>query len=264
MEPIKKLLEERANQLLKIKKEKEKALVKAPDGSLRLCKHGNKTQYYHRNNPKDFNGIYIKEKDIELARQLAQKDYDKKVFCCAEKELHAINKYLLSCPKTSVEEIYEGLHVARQKMIVPIKETDKEYVRKWQEEKYQVKAFHEDTPELYTAKGERVRSKSELIIADMLNQQGIPYKYEYPLYLRGIGKVYPDFTVLNISKRKEIFWEHFGMMDDPVYTEAAVKKIATYEQNGVFPGENLILTYETRKQPINQKLVRSLIEHYLK
>ena len=142
-------------------------------------------------------------------------------------------------------------------------ETDGEYIRKWQEEIYQGKEFYEDTPELYTLQGERVRSKSELIIADMLSKEGVPYRYEYPLYLRGVGRIYPDFTVLNIKKREEVFWEHFGMMDDPTYAEAAVKKIATYEQNGIFPGENLILTYETRKNPINQKVVMSLIEHYL-
>lgn len=64
MEQIKNLLETRENQLKQMKKEKEKALGKAPEGSLRICKHGNKTQYYHRNNPKDFNGVYIKEKNF--------------------------------------------------------------------------------------------------------------------------------------------------------------------------------------------------------
>lgn len=116
MEQIKDLLEARGNQLQQLKHEKEKASAKAPEGSLRLCKHGNRTQYYHRNNPQDFNGIYIKEKDMGLARKLAQKDYDKKVLCSVEKELNAISKYL---------------------------------------------------SELYTLKGERVRSKSELIIVDM-------------------------------------------------------------------------------------------------
>ncbi len=264
MGQIKEILEKRANELQQWKKEKEEALQKAPHGSLRLCKHGNKTQYYYRNNPKDSNGIYIKDKDIELAKKLAQKDYDKKVLCCAEKELNAISKYLLNCPEKSVEDIYEGLHIERQKIIVPIRETDEEYVRKWQEKEYQGKGFDEDAPEFYTIKGERVRSKSELIIADMLSKESIPYRYECPIRLRGMGKIYPDFTVLNINNRGEMLWEHFGMMDDPIYAEAAVKKIAIYEQNGIFPGENLIITYETRKNPINQKVVKGLIERYLK
>ncbi len=67
MEQIKNLLETREKQLLQIKKEKEKALRKVPKGSLRICKRGEKAQYYHRNNPKDFNGVYIREKDIGLA-----------------------------------------------------------------------------------------------------------------------------------------------------------------------------------------------------
>ena len=112
-------------------------------------------------------------------------------------------------------------------------------------------------------KGERVRSKSEVIIADMLSKEGIPYRYEYPLYIKGFGKIYPDFTVLNIKKREELLWEHFGMMDDAEYAEAAIRKIATYEQNGIYPGEKLILTYETRKNPINQRVINGLIEHFL-
>ena len=142
-------------------------------------------------------------------------------------------------------------------------DTDEEYVRKWQEEIYQGKLFYEDTPELYTLKDERVRSKSELIIADMLSNKEIPYKYECPLRLSGGVKVYPDFTVLNIKKREEMYWEHLGMMDDPEYVESAIRKIITYEQNGIYLGEKLILTYETRKQPISQKDVKRIIEHYL-
>lgn len=264
MEQIKEILQKRATQLQQLKKEKEKSLAKAPEGSLRLCQHGDKIQYYHRNNPKDFNGVYIKEKNIELAKQLAQKDYDKKVLGSAEKELDAINKFFLICPDKSAEQIYENLHEGRKRIITPIIETEEQYVQNWQEEIYQGKAFQEDMPELYTEKGERVRSKSELIIADMLSKEGIPYKYECPLYLKGFGKIYPDFTVLNIKKREELFWEHLGMMDDPEYAEAAIRKITTYEQNGIYPGEKLILTYETRKNPINQKVVKGMIGHFLK
>ena len=229
MEQIKEILQKRVNQLQQLKKEKEKSLVKAPEGSLRLCQHGDKIQYYHRNNPKDFNGVYIKEKDIELAKQLAQKDYDRKVLTCAEKELNAINKFFLICPDKSVEQIYEKLHEGRKRIITPIMETEEQYVQSWQEEIYQGKTFQEDMPELYTEKGERVRSKSELIIADMLSKEGIPYRYEYPLYLNGFGKIYPDFIVLNVKKREELYWEHFGMMDDPEYAEAAMSRMASIQ-----------------------------------
>ncbi len=263
MEELKNLLEARQNYLLQLKKDKEKVLQNVPEGSLRICSHSSRTQYYQRKDPKDFNGIYIREKDMELAQKLAQKDYDQKVLCSIEKELNAIKKYLSSYPLVNAELVYEKLHKERQKLIHPIVESEEEYVHSWESINYEGKGFDKDTPEIYTDRGERVRSKSEVIIADILARERIPYRYESPIYLKGLGKVYPDFTVLNVKKRKEIYWEHLGMMDDSNYVENAVQKIALYEQNGIFPGENLIITYETRKNPMNQKIVKLMIQKYL-
>ena len=261
---IKELLKLRQKQLLQWQKEIKNALEDAPAGTLRVCKHGNRTQYYHRYEPQDFNGIYIPQKDRSKAKKLAQKDYNKKLLCSIEKELLAIQKYFSSFPEYNAEQVYGHLHPERQKLITPIYEPDDTFISNWESLKYEGKGFYANMPELFTAKGERVRSKSEIIIADLLNKEGIPYRYEYPIYLPGFGTVYPDFTTLNTSNRKEFLWEHFGMMDDPVYIENALLKIATYEQHGFFPGNNLILTYESKQNPINQKILLTLIEQYLK
>ena len=53
-------------------------------------------------------------------------------------------------------------------------------------------------------------------------------------------------------------------MDDEAYAENAVQRILAYEQNGIFPGDNLILTYETRKNPLNQKQILIMIQKYLR
>lgn len=264
MEEIKKILKERESYLLQLKIEKEKALNSVPEGSLRICCHGDNTQYYHRTDPKDFSGTYISKKETEFIHKLAQKDYDQRILKSIEKELQEIRKYIANAPERSFEKIYESLHKEKQKLITPIIEPQEQYVRNWESVVYQGKEMDESIPEIYTAKGERVRSKSEVIIADILFHAGIPYRYEYPIFLKGWGQVYPDFTVLNVNKRKEIIWEHLGMMDDPGYVENALKKIELYEQNGIYPGDSLILTYETKKNPINQKVVRELINHYLK
>ena len=68
MEQVKELLKARKNYLLQVKKEKEKSLRTVPEGTLRVCSHGKRTQYYYRNDPKDFNGVYIRSKDVELAK----------------------------------------------------------------------------------------------------------------------------------------------------------------------------------------------------
>lgn len=181
-----------------------------------------------------------------------------------EKELKAISRFQLNYPEPNTEGIYKELHKERQKLVQPIREPDDEYIRRWEDIEYIGKPIDETVAELYTAKGERVRSKSEVIIADTLNREGISYRYEYPIQLKGYGKVYPDFTILNISLRKEIYWEHLGMMDDEEYAEKAVRKINNYIQNGIFPGDNLILTYETKKIQLNQKLIRLMINQYLR
>lgn len=182
----------------------------------------------------------------------------------AEKEIYAIDKYLMCLPNNLAEEIYEALHPERQKIVMPITLTDEQYIENWLNENYEPKSFYEDLPELYTTNGERVRSKSEIIIADTLLREGIPYKYEQPLYLNSYGKIHPDFTVLNIRKRKEFYWEHLGMMDDTQYVENALKKIEAYERNGFYIGESLLLTFESKRNPISQKVINLLIEKYLR
>ena len=264
MKEIKTLVEKRKEVLIRLKQEKEKALQNVPQGTLRICHSGNRTQYYHRRDGKDSSGVYMPKKEHNLAHKLAQKEYDQKVLKAVDKELAALQRYLSAYPEFPAEQIYENLHKERQKLIIPIKETDEQYILKWEEYAYQRKGFEENAPEYYSVKMERVRSKSELIIADLLNKEMIPYRYESPIYLKGAGQIYPDFTVLNVKKRKELYWEHLGMMDDPNYAEMALQRIAAYEQNCIFPGEGLIITYETRKNPLNQKLIMSMIQHYLK
>ena len=136
-------------------------------------------------------------------------------------------------------------------------------MQQWQQQPYVGKAFPEELPEIYTERGERVRSKSEKILADKFYLKGIPYRYECPLKLSGMGMVYPDFTLLNVKTRQEYYWEHFGLMGDPEYCEKAVRKIAAYEKNGIFPGVNLIFTFEAGKASLDMKQIDRLIEQYL-
>ncbi len=96
-----------------------------------------------------------------------------------------------------------------------------------------------------------------------MEREEIPYRYEFPITLNGMGRVYPDFTVLNQRTRREMYWEHFGMMDDSDYVEKAIYKISKYEQNGLYVGDKLIFTYETRKTPINRKQIKGIIQQYL-
>lgn len=152
-------------------------------------------------------------------------------------------------------------HIAKQMLITPLQQTWESKVNEWKRIEYKRKELRDDTIEIYTQKGERVRSKSEKILADYFYYNNIPYKYECPLKLNGYGIIYPDFTFLSPKLHKEIYWEHDGMMDDPVYAKNAIKKIEAYERNGIFPGERLILTFETSQLALNNNIIEAMVEN---
>ena len=264
MNRVKKELESRKKELLQIKKEKEQALKGVPKGTLRISCSQGRTQFYHRKEKEDRRGTYITAKEHNLVKKLAQKEYDQKVLRAVEAELRAVERCRSYCNLREPESIYEQLHKERKNLITPIRPSDEDFLKQWEAVEYVGKGFAENAPEYYTARNERVRSKSEWMIANLLKDAEIPYRYEYPIYLKGLGQVYPDFMVLNGKNRQEFYWEHFGRMDDAEYLERALYKISMYEQNGIYLGEKLLVTFETSASPLNPKVVINKIEQYLK
>ena len=92
-----------------------------------------------------------------------------------------------------------------------------------------------------TADGNHVRSKSEVIICNLLYRAGIDYRYEEKLYYGDEGRhIEPDFTVR--INGKTYFWEHLGMMNQEKYSSDWAEKLKIYQR--YFPGQ-LIRSYES-------------------
>jgi hypothetical protein len=267
MQELKQLLAQEEQKLQKIVKEMKKALENMPEGTLRISKRGNQAYYYHCTNTAGdihHNGKYLRKNQLQLAKTLAQKDYNKKVLEVSIHRLEELHEFQKSIDgMTQIQEIYSKLDAARQKLLLPVVLPDQEYAEKWENVKYAKKPFREDSPEIYTDKGERVRSKSEKILADRFYRMNIPYRYEYPLYLNGNGTFHPDFMLLNKRTRKEYYWEHCGMMDNPNYCSDMVSRMGIYAKNGIIQGKQLIVTYETLETPLNQKMIDEYIDIFL-
>lgn len=84
--------------------------------------------------------------------------------------------------------------------------------------------------------GDMLRSKSEVIIANLLHERSMPFRYEQPLFAKDGTLRLPDFTVTWAGKT--FFWEHLGLLDQTRYAEDWEKKRAWYER--WFPGQLLI------------------------
>ena len=243
----------------------ENELTNAPEGKLRFSRRGRDgyTCYFCCTEPGDTTGKYIKKRDRSLAAALAQKDYNIRVVKAANKELTLIDNLMKYDSVQKAEQIYSALEEPRRTLIRPVWLPDDQYAEEWLKRDYDRKGFSEDIPEYYTNNGIRVRSKSEILIADSLERNHIPFLYECPLYIKGLGEIHPDFTVLNLKERKEYIWEHLGMMDDPDYAENALERLEKYTLDGYLPGKQLIITYETSTHPINTRLINKLIRTYL-
>lgn len=252
----------RIEELDDIIKKVEQALNRAPAGSLRVSSSKTRVQYYRvdENYPRD--GKYLK-KDNPLIRRLAQKDYDLRVLSAAKEERDALIRGNELYPEILAEDCYDQLSEERKKLVKPLEKNGDQFVQRWLNVAYQKKGFREGDSFFITDNGERVRSKSELIIANTLKRMEIPYRYEYPLKLLDGRVIYPDFLALNVRKKKEMIWEHFGMMDDGAYSEKAIRKIRSLQESGYFPGDKMIMTFETSKQPLDTAELRTAIRTYL-
>lgn len=230
-------------------------------GKLRIQRKGNSVQYYHT----DSNHVqtYIPKKNMKLIKNLAQRDYDNKLIEKIELRQKLLARFMAEYPQTGLEEVYEEINEYRKNLIEPIIESDERYAKNWLNAPYIRKIVGEEVPEIFTENGERVRSKSEKMIADKLKSYGVPYKYEMPLRLGRNCVIHPDFTILNVKKRKQYYYEHFGMMDNPDYAERAIRRIELYESNGIFPGDQLLCSWETKVHPLDMKLVDAMIKKYL-
>ena len=244
-----------------IEKRASERLRHAPEGTVHIIHHKNGVQFYHRKDSRDKNGSYLPVSEKEKAAALVRKKYDLQTAAAAGKQKAVLDRFLKNYDPDCLKKIYESSSDIRKQIIVPVELSDQAYAEQWQSMPYARKEIDMDVPEHYTDKGERVRSKSEVMIADALAQAGVPYRYEWPINLDG-GTFHPDFTILRIGDREELYWEHLGMMDDPEYVTKNLGKMRIYEQNGIMPGIRLIVTMETSRQPINLSVIKQMIRSY--
>lgn len=104
-----------------------------------------------------------------------------------------------------------------------------------------------------------MRSKSEVIIANLLLERSISFDYEKPLYGRdGDSNNFrlPDFTIYRAGE--EWYWEHLGMLSDPDYRRRWDLKRRWYEANGYF--ERLVTTQDDERGGLDSHAVAALID----
>lgn len=244
-------------ELIKQEKELEDILKKTDEesnpkfkGHIKIDRFNKKTYFKLYKNNK-----YIKtltSDDQSTIKSYFQSNYENKVYKKAKKLLPLIKRLNKIYQDDSIDSIYDNLDPIKKSIVKPIKKTKKQIAEEWLNEGYRS----------LTIPKEEFRSKSEYIIASKLKNKAIPFKYEKELFLHNYGRVYPDFAIFDPNTNQEIYWEHFGMMDDSEYRDKTYRKIQAYLDNGYLPGINFIITFESSSKPLNYKLVEKMIAKY--
>ena len=260
MQQLLKLMNQRANTLRQAIRRAEKDDGTFAEGWLRVSVDKGRPRYYQVTESGDTSGEYIKKQERSLARNLAQKDYNKIFIEMAGEELRMLENSIKQLTEESADIAYTGLNVHRRALITPYIYTDEKYAEEWLKMSYKTNPYKPEEKTRETNRGDKVRSKSEGFIANILSDLGIPYHYEQALKLKNGKTYYPDFTLLKKSTREIIYLEHLGLLDDDSYRKSVLAKIDDYRADGIYLGKNLLITYETASNPIDIGGIRNMLQ----
>ena len=226
---------------------------------------GNTIFYYLREKGKNAHPVYIRQKEKNKIDELANSWYVQRVLPKLRKNLRAANKFLELHSKVEEADIVNNMPLQLQEKNSALFMSTELRIKRWLAQPYTRNPYKPEGLIHETARGDMMRSKSEVLIADELYEHALAYKPEPPLRLEKSGRtIYPDFLILHPGTFKEILWEHFGMMDDSDYAREAFAKINALAREGYFMGDNLICTFERSDMPLTRGTIELYIEKYLK
>ena len=126
----------------------------------------------------------------------------------------------------------------------------------WAAEPYRENTDHPEHKTHLTRSGLYCRSKSEALIFEIYMSLGLPFHYDETITIGG-QRLSPDFIGVRRDGRF-IYHEHCGLSSEQ-YRARNDWKSGLYSSADIFPGDNLIYTYDDPNGNINAKLAEALI-----
>lgn len=193
---------------------------------------------------------YLPKSETPLIRQLALHKLLQLRLADLNQEVQAMDAYISRYQRECCQSEHFRTSPGISELLDPLIEESHEQIIEWQNAPFDQSSYRIEDRNVPTLCGINVRSKSEALIANILYERDIPFRYEC---MQTIGqRTYaPDFTILSPRTGREVIWEHFGMMDSADYLSEYGAKISRYLNSGYLPYRNLITTYETREHPFD-------------
>ena len=213
-------------------------------------------------------------KDPKLIRALARKEFDKKALEVLSHNINAISEAMSLQIPFDPDQILQSMTKAyallpeeyffdRDKLIINAGLNDDLLMKIQRHEEWWKKPYKEywgypENKTKMTSRGQKVRSISELLIAEALYKYSIPFHYEEELEVD--EKTFaPDFTFEG-SDYRPFYLDYFGMMDNSKYAKRNIIKLDDYYDIGLIPGDNLIVVFDS-KGIMNAAVIEAIIKN---
>ncbi|MCL2560683.1 MAG: hypothetical protein FWE07_09370 [Turicibacter sp.] len=228
----------------------KKELKTLPDGYLTK-----RREFYSHTIKRKSCGI---TKDVERIQELFRKRYVLERMEQLTNVLAPFSHLLEQLDNASLKNIFNHLPAAYQN--APISYFYHPIIKTWLKQNHRQNPYKPEERKYKTKNGIAMRSKSEVFIANLLEEYGIPYFYDVAVTLSG-KTIYADFIIRNPFTGKLFIWEHFGALHQPGYERKMNEKMQLYMAHGYTPFDNLIYTFEF--DVMNPKRLREMIEHII-
>ena len=208
---------------------------------------GSSRQQYYIKQSKSKKKKYLGTDKSEKVKKIKAARYYSKLIQIIDRDIRLLeaveNEYIIPdharisemLPKVYRQEVPpHALHASREAA---------EWKKRMEAKKAQYEPFKPEDL-IYTAQdGTKMRSLSEVIIANYLLSLGITFVYELPLVANG-KRILPDFTILSpVDNKTVIIIEHQGAMKSENYQAKFIRSLLFYLGTEMVPNKDVFFTF---------------------
>ena len=202
---------------------------------------------------------YMSIKDPEL-RTYIEKYCAEKVLKCAEKGLRQLKSDPKDYDPSDITCLLERLDNDFADLLPAAFRCNARIMSEWEMKEGVRQPFRDKDLIFQTARGDYVRTKIEMITADILYDLNLHYIYEKRIRLKNGKWKRPDFTILSHVNGNIYYLEICGMLSNPEYCDNLAMKIQEYSETGIILGKNLLLMFESENAPFNANALKRMLQ----
>ena len=238
----------------------QKRIGELPAGTLQGSTRNNNQNYYYRQHA----GVrtYLGKSSVPAVRELMEKRFLAEILAKAENNKALTEEFLRRYQNTDPNAIYDALPARYRDPDSPVFGLLGSFSQeRWKKEAVSDTSLFPDDLKILTPSGTRVRSKVEGDIFEKYRAWQVLFCYELKIIFPDGRVVDPDFTLfqggIHLDELLQVpnlmdyvikhcfFHEHFGKLHDPAYRKKQLRKLNTYFENGIYPGDRLLLTSDS-------------------